>query len=112
MWCRVVWGVGRWVGKGAGYSANMFAEVHTLPSSFVVPQSSEWWRDCSPVQRPVQTAHLHICSGQSEDTIEGERGIGYSKSSFCDKSIYKCRPMDQVMKGGKDVHEGIKLHMQ
>ena len=80
--------------KGAGHSANMFAQVHTLPSSFVVPQSSGWWRDCSPVQHPVQTAHLHTCSGQGEDTIACEREIGYSISSFCDKS--KCRPMDQI----------------
>ena len=34
--------MGRWVEKGAGYSASMFAEVHTLSSSSVVPQSSGW----------------------------------------------------------------------
>ena len=68
------------VGKGAGYSSNTCAEVRTLPSSSVVPQSSGWWRDCSPVQHLVQTARPHTCSGKGEDMMAGEGGIGYSPS--------------------------------
>ena len=98
------------VGKGAGYSSNTCAEVRTLPSSSVVPQSSGWWRDCSPVQHPVQTVRPHTCSGKGEDTMAGEGGIGYSISSFCDNSQYKiCKVPKMCMHG---FHEGKLLLIQ
>ena len=103
----MVWIWGGEGGKGSRvFCKHVLKYIRTLPSSSVVPQSSEWWRDCSPVQHPVQTARPHTCSGKGEDTMAGEGGIGYSISSFCDKSPYKCRVANMSMHG---LHEGKLL---